>query len=312
VYSSRCSVTRRTALALVSPSYFDGMMSNLPRRRVCIKPGAIQPGYRVLDGIRAALDFDSLGLTMDTRIGIWGYSGGGLASSWAGEMASKYAAELDIVGVALGSPVGDPASTFLRLNGTAFSGLPALVLAGLRRVYPELDWVLGRHSSEAGLRLMKSIESMSTLTAVRKFARYDLSDFIDVPLADLLAEREVVRVFDEIQVGRVPLNVPVFVIQSVRDQIISVDDVDGQVDRYRAAGVNVTYRRDKLSEHLSLHVLSTPVALNWLADRFADEPLALGSTKTVWSTGLAPSVLPALLALGWDAWRAALGRPIRP
>ncbi|MFH5208715.1 MCE family protein, partial [Antrihabitans sp. NCIMB 15449] len=35
-------VTRRTALALVSPSYFDGMMSNLPRRRVCIKPGAIQ------------------------------------------------------------------------------------------------------------------------------------------------------------------------------------------------------------------------------------------------------------------------------
>ena len=64
-------------------------------------------------------------------IGLWGYSGGGLASAWAAEMCGTYAPELDIVGAVLGSPVGDLGHTFRRLNGGLFAGLPALVVAAL-------------------------------------------------------------------------------------------------------------------------------------------------------------------------------------
>ncbi|EUA41471.1 secretory lipase family protein [Mycobacterium xenopi 4042] len=46
-----------------------------------------------------------------------GYSGGGLATAWAAEVCADYAPELDIVGAVLGSPVGDLAHTFRRLNG---------------------------------------------------------------------------------------------------------------------------------------------------------------------------------------------------
>ncbi len=92
-----------------------------------------EPGYRALDGIRAALAFAPLGLGPDTRIAAWGYSGGGMASSWLVEMAPTYAPELDIAGAVLGAPVGDPGQVFQRLNGGYFAGLPAIVIAALRR-----------------------------------------------------------------------------------------------------------------------------------------------------------------------------------
>ncbi len=42
-----------------------------------------EPGYRILDGLRAALGTESLGLSSTAPIGLWGYSGGGLATAWA-------------------------------------------------------------------------------------------------------------------------------------------------------------------------------------------------------------------------------------
>ena len=102
----------------------------------------IEPGYHVLDGLRAALNYQRLGLSPDAPIGLWGYSGGGLASAWAAEMHGDYAPELNIVGAVLGSPVGDLGHTFRRLNGSFYSGLPAMVVAALAHVYPELDRVI--------------------------------------------------------------------------------------------------------------------------------------------------------------------------
>ena len=57
-------------------------------------------------------------------IGLWGYSGGGLASAWAAEMCADYAPELDIAGAVLGAPVGDLGHTFRRLNGGFLAGCP--------------------------------------------------------------------------------------------------------------------------------------------------------------------------------------------
>src|SRR5581483_4645754 len=105
-----------------------------------------EPGYRILDGVRAALSCERLGLAATAPIGLWGYSGGGLASSWAAEVAADYAPELNLVGAVLGSPVGDLGSTFRRLNGSFYSGLPAMVVAALGHVYPELDRVIKRHA----------------------------------------------------------------------------------------------------------------------------------------------------------------------
>src|SRR4029077_13078597 len=119
-----------------------------------------EPGYHVLDGLRAALRSDLLGLSADAPIGLWGYSGGGLASAWAAEMSGTYAPELNIVGAVLGSPVGDLGHTFRRLNGTYMSGLPALVVAALVDIYPELNKIIQKHATEEGKETLRRLHNM--------------------------------------------------------------------------------------------------------------------------------------------------------
>ncbi|MDJ0394808.1 lipase family protein [Rhodococcus sp. G-MC3] len=267
-----------------------------------------EPGYCTLDAVRASLRFTPLGLSDDTSVGLWGYSGGGLATSWAAEMAPEYAPEIDIVGAALGSPVGDPASAFTRLNATLHAGLPTLVVEGLRRAYPDLDRLVRTHVNADGLALLDSVDDMTTVAAVRKLARHDLDKYIDIPLADLLAKPEILEVFQAIQPGRTAPSVPMLVIQAVHDQIIAVDDVDGQVHRYLDNGVHVTYLRDRLSEHLSLHPLSAPLTLDWLRDRFEGRELPASGVTTVWSTALSLGAVRDLFALAWSATLAVFGR----
>lgn len=177
-------------------------------------------------------------------------------------MAPKYAPEINVVGAALGSPVGDPGSAFLRLNATRYAGLPIMVVAGLRHVYPQLDRVIRRHVSAEGREILQSVEHLSTIAAVRRLSHYDVGDHLDVPLADFLALPEVTALFQEIQPGGHAPSAPILAVQSVQsvhDQLIAVDDVDGQIARYRAAGAHVTYRRDRLSEHIALHPLAAPL-----------------------------------------------------
>ncbi|OZE21068.1 lipase [Rhodococcus sp. 05-2254-6] len=266
-----------------------------------------EPGFCTLDAIRAALSFEPLELNESTPVALWGYSGGGLATSWAAEMAPEYAPEIELVGAALGSPVGDPGSAFTRLNATLHAALPTLVVAGLRRTYPELDRVIRQHVNEDGMRILDSVESMTTVRAVTKLARHDLDHYIDVPLADLLALPEIVQVFLDIQPGRTAPTAPLLVIQSVHDQIIAVDDVDGQVDRYIEAGAHVTYLRDRLSEHLSLHPIGAPLTLDWLSDRFAGVPVEEPSTRTVWSIAFSFAAVRGLLSMTWTTIRALVG-----
>lgn len=270
----------------------------------------VEPGYCTLDGIRAALSFDSLGLDASTPVALWGYSGGGLATSWAVEAAGEYAPEIDVVCAALGSPVGDPASAFSRLNGTLFAALPTMVVEGLRRTYPALDSVIREHVASPGLHILDTLERKTTMHAVMTLLMHDLERYTDIPLADVMATPALVQIFQDIQPGKSAPTFPLLVFQAVHDPIIAVDDVDGQVERYRAAGAHVTYVRDRLSEHLSLHPIAAPATLDWIADRFAGEPLPDATTETVWSTALTLGGLRGLLGLTVSTGRAFLGRKV--
>ncbi|MDN5759662.1 MAG: lipase family protein, partial [Tomitella sp.] len=269
-----------------------------------------EPGYLTLDGIRAAVGFAELGLTSSTQVGLWGYSGGGLATAWAVEMAPEYAPEIPILGGVLGSPVGDLPSAFLRLNGTLHAGLPTLVVAGLRRAYPELRRIIEQNVDAEGLALLASAENQSTAVAVVRLARHDLDDHLTMPLADLLALPEMVAVFDDLQVGTRAPTVPLLVVQAVHDQIIDVDDIDGLVGRYHAHGVHVTYRRDRLSEHLSLLPLSAPASLDYLSDRINGRELPPSGTSTVWSVTFSRAAARGLKVFVVNVVRMVFRRPI--
>ena len=114
-------------------------------------------------------------------------------------MQGHYAPELNIVGAVLGSPVGDLGHTFRRLNGSFYSGLPAMVVAALTHIYPELDGIIAEHATDEGKAMLKRIERMTTTHAVLKMIGKDMGKLIDAPLEQILQTPEVQHVFDEHQ-----------------------------------------------------------------------------------------------------------------
>ena len=269
-----------------------------------------EPGYRILDGIRASLVCARLGLSASGPVGLWGYSGGGLATAWAAEMSAEYAPELNVAGAVLGSPVGDPGNTFLRLNGSWASGLPTLMAASLAEIYPELDRVLRQHLTDKGGAVLTAVRRMTTAPAVLRFANMNMADYVNRSLDQILDLPEIQYVFNDIRLGASVPAPPVLMVQAVHDRIIGVDDIDALAETYTAGGAAVTYHRDILSGHALLHPMSAPMALRWLTDRFAGRPLTSHVVRTTWPTLLNPATYRGMAQLTLIAAKVITGRSI--
>ncbi|GGK44482.1 lipase family protein [Nocardia camponoti] len=270
---------------------------------------AREPGYRALDGVRAALSFAPLGLSRSTPVGLWGYSGGGLATAWAAELAATYAPELNVVGSVAGSPVGDPAAAFVRLNGGWFAGFPAAFVAGLRRAYPDLDPVLNNHVDQRYQAWLTAAERGSTFGLLLRFLRRDVAKHLRTDLVDFLAEPALRRILADIEPGERAPAAPMLVVQGVRDEVIAVADIDAHVGRYERAGAAVRYVRVRRGSHLPLEFLIVPFVLDWLTARFAGIPASTG-TSTVRSVARSPRAVRGHVALIILLARMVMGAPI--
>ncbi|OBA93237.1 lipase [Mycobacteriaceae bacterium 1482268.1] len=269
-----------------------------------------EPGYCVLDGLRAALNHAPLKLSPAAPIGLWGYSGGGLATAWAAETYDGYAPELKVVGAVLGSPVGDLGSTYHRLNGKFFSGLPTMVVAALMHSYPDLKRVIEERVTAEGKELFEKLKKMTTAQAVMRLRKQDMASMLDHPLDEILNMPEVQHVFDNIRLGIAAPTMPVLIVQAVHDRIISVDDIDRLASTYAAGGANVTYHRDRFCEHILLHPMSAPMALRWLRDRFDGRPLDENRRRTTWPTVFNPSTYRGLARLARVSGKVITGRGV--
>jgi alpha-beta hydrolase superfamily lysophospholipase len=269
-----------------------------------------EPGYHVLDGVRAALQYERLGLSPDAPVGLWGYSGGGLASAWAAEVSGSYAPELNIVGAVLGSPVADLGHAFRRHNGSFYSGLPAMVVAALSHIYPDLDRVIQEHATDEGKAMLLRIEKMTTAHAVLRLIGMDMGKLVDRPLEQILQTPEVQHVFESIKLGTAVPTPPVLIVQAVHDRIVSVDDVDDLTHTYQSGGASVTYHRDMFSEHMLLHPMSAPMTLRWLTDRFNGKPLDEHLVRTKWPTLLNPMTYVGMARLIKIAAKVVTGRTV--
>jgi hypothetical protein len=269
-----------------------------------------EPGYRILDGARAALNCERLGLSSSAPVGLWGYSGGGFASAWAAEVGSGYAPELNLVGAVLGSPVGNPGNVGRRLNATFWAGLPAMVIAALAKTYPDVERLVQQHATEEGKAILAKLEKMTTAGAVLGLKYKDINNFMDLTLDELWELREVQQILDAMRLGTAAPASPVLIVQAVNDKIINVADIDALAETYRAGGGAVTYHRDGFSEHLLLHALSAPMALRWLRDRFAGRPLTEHLARSKWPTLLNPSTYCGMIRLAEIAAKVATGRTV--
>ncbi|WP_306365152.1 lipase family protein [Nocardia sp. CC227C] len=230
---------------------------------------AKEPGYMVLDSIRAAQRFEPLGLDgTNTPVALWGYSGGGMASGWAAEMHPTYAPELNIEGAAIGAPVSDVES-LLHVNGSMFSSLIGIGIASLMNAYPEFAAATERVLTPEGRALMHRTNDQCLPRNALTMMFIDYQKMLTIPIAEYLALPEVREVFDATVLGNHAPTTPIMLYQGVFDEAVPVFDNDALVPKWCAGGTSVLYKRDHLSEHLTLPTLGMGDAFNWLRGRLA-------------------------------------------
>ncbi|MFI5781023.1 lipase family protein [Nocardia sp. NPDC051570] len=243
---------------------------------------ADEPGYMILDGIRAAEHFAPLGLTEQTPVGLYGNSGGGLATGWAAETQPRYAPELNLRGASIGTPVPVPSDSIRKSNGTVTAGLGGDLFASLAAAYPDFDDAVRAHMSPEGLAALDTVRSECVIANNFRFMFTDWQRYLDLPLDQFLTLPPVSAVLDRIMLGAHAPTAPVFLYQDVHDEIISVESTDALVDKYCAAGTPVTYVRDLTADHTSIGDAGRPAAIGWLSGRLdTDTPVSGCGTRDV-------------------------------
>ncbi|GAC68234.1 putative lipase [Gordonia soli NBRC 108243] len=235
-----------------------------------------QPGYATLDGIRAVQNFSPMRMSAKTPVGLWGYSGGAIASSWAIEEKQSYAPELTITGAAFGAPERDLTASLRSVNGALLGGLIPIALDGISKDSPGFRTAIRRYLTPQGRAVLaetgnQCIGQNALLNLWFDYRRY-LTKPLNVVLADPVIKREIAA---RSITGR-STSVPTYIYNGVNEEVAPISGTDKLVRSYCAGGAPVTYRRELLPPNIPQQIFSThgtvaitgaPGAFAWLKSR---------------------------------------------
>ncbi|MEV0247071.1 lipase family protein [Nocardia sp. NPDC050712] len=235
-----------------------------------------QPGYAILDGLRAARDSGVPGLPADPPTALWGYSGGSLATGWAAQLAAAYAPELKITGSAVGGFFTEFRSALRAVNASRSAGLIPAILPGLLRGAPAVATEFGRVLTPEGAALLSAAGQRCAAENVVAHLDFDLSEHLSLPFDSFLATPSAESAFATVDLGGTTPSAPLFVYHAIHDELIPIASTDAIVDRYCADGADITYLRGATTDHLSMSLRGAPTAFAWLQRRLAGDPVTPG------------------------------------
>ena len=251
-------------------------------------------GYATLDSITAVEHFALAGLEgAKTEVTLNGYSGGSEASTWAAALAPKYAPKIDIVGVAAGGNFPDLDYTTQNFDNSIWYGTEIGVLESFSRALPQ-DFDLTKLLNASGQALAaKDGQDGSGCAGSTLNEPYgNASQYTNFPDSEALADYPPVkRGLEELSLKNGPLpKAPLFLYNSVNDDLAFIQPVDAWVANYCRQGVTVDYDRDPAGgDHLSGLVPYWKAALTYLESAFAgDAPPDNCSTYGAKPSGSAP------------------------
>ncbi len=233
--------------------------------------GAAGEAYGVLDGIRAALRFKPAGFSAATAVGLWGYSGGALASALAAQAQPAYAPELKLAGVALGGVVADLKATLDAFSGSAFGGALAIGFVGVDRSYPQEN--LLQYLNAAGKQAVAGSQTDCIDDAAAKYPFASIGQFEAAPgVVNQPAMTAFLASISPLGFPGTPA-APVYDYHAILDELAPIGPDRRLMARFCTAGVAVDHVEDLTSEHITLTVTGAPGAIAYLADRFAGKPV---------------------------------------
>ncbi|MGW6696281.1 lipase family protein [Nocardia sp. NPDC055049] len=238
-------------------------------------------GRITLDGIRAARSFEPLRVTPDARIGMYGYSGGAIATGHAAELKQSYAPEIDIVGAAEGGVPADLGAVLSNGNNGAWSGIIYAAVLGLSREYPDFAEMLNRDLDPLGkgLATVKGGLCVQYNTALVPFL--NISGMLRTPGGDPLRDPVVMATMDKTRMGKSVPDMPMYIWNANPDELIPVGPVNTLVNKYcESPTATVQYTREHFAEHITTEISGAAPALLWLKDRLDGVPAQPGCSIT--------------------------------
>ncbi|WP_374316380.1 lipase family protein [Aquabacterium sp.] len=223
--------------------------------------------HAALDIFRAATALPGAGIDPKAKVGVWGYSQGGQTAAKVAEIASTYAPDINIVGVATGGVPAELRSVARNLDGNTGAAFLMSTVAGLANEYgkrvpisiiattagkAELAKLSGECVFEALLDLQN--RTLGSLTV----GNQALDDLLDV-VSDVL---------DEQQLGKQTPTMPIYHYHGQADEFIPLAQAFNLKKQYCAGGAKVKFDAYP-SEHLVTMVQSAPKVLAWMSDRLA-------------------------------------------
>ncbi len=231
-------------------------------------------GYATLDSITAVEHLAPAGLDgARTEVTLNGYSGGSEASTWAAAFAPKYAPKLDIVGVAAGGNFPDLIYTTQHLDNSIWYGTEIGVLESFSRALPQ-DFDLSKILNASGQALAtKDGQDGSGCAGSTLNEPYgNASQYTNFSNSEALAAYPPVkRGLEALSLKNGPLpKAPLFLYNSVDDDLAFIQPVDAWVANYCRRGVTVDYDRDPAGgDHLSGAGPYWAATLTYLKNAFA-------------------------------------------
>jgi hypothetical protein len=227
-------------------------------------------GHGVLDGIRAVLHFAPDGLGHRTPLGLWGYSGGSIATDEAAQVQPRYAPGLRFRGIALGGFVANVMATLNAFSGGPAGGAIVMGFAGVNRDYPAAH--LLQYFNAAGKRAIAEAQNDCLVQAAEQFPFASMKEYEAYPGVE--STPAVVRLLDRMSPLHLPgiPRAPIYDYHSSIDEFAPLGPDRAQMRRYCAAGVKVDHVDSPLGEHVGVAVTGAPGAVAYLAARFRGRP----------------------------------------
>jgi hypothetical protein len=229
-------------------------------------------GRAVLDAARAAQRLPETGLSRSGPVGIMGYSQGGGAAGWAGQMAGSYAPDLRVAGVAPGGVPGDLIAVADFVDGGAWVALALMAAVGFDTAYPELR--LASYLNDRGRDLIARSKALCLASAdgASGLVTAAFTHRADYVTRDPLATAVWRDRLGASRLGGTRPAAPVFQYHGLLDELVPYDQAAATRDRWCTRGAEVTFVTLPAAEHVTAMVEGFPLAMEFLAARFAGRP----------------------------------------
>lgn len=238
----------------------------------------------VLNSVRAARNITNA--QAGTTFTVWGHSQGGHSALFTAKNAASYAPELQLVGTAATAPAAELVPLFNEQNGQA------------------IDWVIGPEAMISWPSVYTNLNAQTVLTTAGQNNYQQIAQkCINAAAIDGIIRTNLHQQFFNTNIMSIPAwnevaqaqtapvlkpNQPVFVGESLADQVVLPNTTSLYIQRACAANSNLTSLWLNDVGHIQLQTVIAPAVINWLGDRFAgktnsptcNQPLPVAPAQT--------------------------------